>query len=179
MPVPLASENRAKRIIVRRETVYFGLDRSTIREIRKRLKDKFGSAVAALDANVYQTEPESNEDPLQRTVRLYNAVLFQQRESYIFESTVLIRKAEAMAVQIPSKSDKPSWWDGDHPADEEELQVAHADWLSPIGIVGLRKLIRGERRKTVEWWVKIATPVLAALISLLGLVVALVTVSRK
>jgi lipopolysaccharide export LptBFGC system permease protein LptF len=56
---------------------------------------------------------------------------------------------------------------------------AVTDWLSDAGGIGAAKLIRQERRTNAEWWVKIVTPLLAALISLLGLVVALVTVSRK
>jgi len=40
-------------------------------------------------------------------------------------------------------------------------------------------MIKEERRRDIEWWVKILTPLLATLITLLSLVIALISVSKK
>ena len=93
------------------------------------------------------------------------------------ESALLIESARRLSVEIPSKRDKPGWWSSDQEPGMPDYAVT--DWLSDTGRIGAAKLIRQERRTNAEWWVKIVTPLLAALISLLGLVVALVTVSRK
>src|SRR6267143_2098786 len=89
-----------------------------------------------------------------------------------WSQSLLIESARRLVVEIPSKRDKTSWWS----SDQEPGMPDHAvtDWLSDTGRIGAAKLTRQERRTNTEWWVKIVTPLLAALISLLGLVVALV-----
>jgi hypothetical protein len=86
-------------------------------------------------------------------------------ELHSVRSRQLVLKAQEVGVELKPDVD---WWL------DEYLGV-----LSNKGITMATKLIRSERRQNVEWWVKVCTPLIAALISLLGLIVALVTVSKK
>ncbi|HYY57548.1 MAG TPA: hypothetical protein VE842_09450 [Pyrinomonadaceae bacterium] len=91
------------------------------------------------------------------------------------DTRVLLRKAQRLGLEIPMTT---SWWWNDN-EDGSLPPEAVSHYLTDIGKAGARKLIKDERRKNVEWWVKIIVPVLTAIISLFGLIVALVTVSRK
>jgi hypothetical protein len=95
------------------------------------------------------------------------------------DTAQLEKEALALGVDIPKN--KEWWWDDsdqyEGPIDQMEYAVSY--YLTEQGKAGVRRLIRDEKRKNIEWWVKIITPLLAALISLLGLVVALVSISRK
>lgn len=94
-----------------------------------------------------------------------------------FESDLVMRKARRYAIDVPNQRDRPTWWATNY--DEGMPFEAISEWLTPAGRVGVSKLIREERRRNIEWWVKIITPILGALISLMGLLVALVTVVRR
>lgn len=100
----------------------------------------------------------------------------------IIESEVLTNQARSLGIEIPNRKD---WWFDDYDEQieagvpSELLDDVGSQWLSSTGRLMVSSMIRKERRQSVEWWVKIITPLLAAIISLLGLVVALVTVSRK
>jgi hypothetical protein len=85
------------------------------------------------------------------------------------ESALLLLKANDLGVEYPTQSQKPEWWT----SDESE------PYLSEQGRIGIRKLIRDERRQNIDWWVKTVTPLVGALISLIGLIVALVTVLKN
>jgi hypothetical protein len=106
----------------------------------------------------------------------------QKHRLEVFQSDVLLNKAQRLGIEVPRTHD---WWYDDY--DEQNYQGVPAHilddlinrWLSPKGRIMVAKLIRDERRKNIEWWVKIAAPLIGALISLLGLIVALVTVSRR
>lgn len=52
-------------------------------------------------------------------------------------------------------------------------------WLSEKGRRAVANLIRDERRKSWEWRIKVLTPILAILVSVLGLVIALVSLLLK
>ena len=91
------------------------------------------------------------------------------------KSSLIISKAERIALDIPSHQEKPSWWRND--GDEYEPAVLH--WLSEKGRQGVANLIRDERRKTWECRIKVLTPILAILASVLGLTIALITLFIK
>jgi hypothetical protein len=96
---------------------------------------------------------------------------YREMELERFESNLLINEARKLAIKIPSEHS--DWWI------EDKGNVPVTRWLSLTGQLGVSKLIKDERRKSIEWWVKIITPLLGALISILGLIVALVSISRK
>lgn len=90
------------------------------------------------------------------------------------ETERLTKKARQLGIEIPST--RTWWWDDlDYVSSPGEATF----YLTDIGKAGVSKLIREEKRKNIEWWVKTITPILGALISLLGIVVALISVSKK
>jgi hypothetical protein len=92
-----------------------------------------------------------------------------------FESGGVILKAECLAVDVPNKEEKPTWWTHDY---EDDTLRDHY-WLSERGRAGVLRLIREERRKTWEWRIRVLTPILTILIGILGLLVALVSMLLK
>jgi len=92
-----------------------------------------------------------------------------------FESRRVIQKAEELAVEVPDKKEKPTWWTDD--SEDGTPPVSH--WLTERGRLGVLRLVSEERRKTWEWRIRILTPILTILVGLLGLLVALVSLLLK
>ena len=114
---------------------------------------------------------------LDRRIEATRYLKLRERDSDTFESNVIISKAQRLAIEVPTADTKPSWWDND--SDDNMPSDATSQWLSEIGRTGVSKMIKEERRRDIEWWVKILTPLLATLITLLSLVIALISVSKK
>ncbi len=91
------------------------------------------------------------------------------------KSRAILWKTEKLALEVPNYQEKPTWWRDDSENGEEAV----VRWLSERGRRGVSNLIRDERRKTWEWRIKVITPILAILLSMLGLIVALITVLTK
>lgn len=102
-------------------------------------------------------------------------IRFCEQELDKLETTRLVRNALRLGIQIPEEE---SWWEEDE-SEAGDGSYKPYDYLTQVGKENVSRLIRDERRKNVEWWVKVITPILSALIALLGLIVALVSVSRK
>lgn len=170
-------EDEDTELNVRRKAVYFGLhERSVRKPILRRLQREIKTCQKDLDRLFQETDDDGKQDKMDRR---YLVLRKLYRNLNIFESEALIQQAEKLAVDIPSKLEKPSWWEEDEKGDEELLKVVQTEWLSPVGRTGASKLIKKERRNNLEWWVKIIAPILASIIGLLGLIVALVSISRK
>lgn len=93
----------------------------------------------------------------------------------ILESNCLLAKAERLGVEV--SSEKPDWW---YPKDFfKNTGVTVGEVLSEKGQDRVHKLIRRERRQDVEWWVKILSPILALIVSALGLILALTSIARR
>jgi hypothetical protein len=86
----------------------------------------------------------------------------------MLETERLLRKARKLGIEYQSDQ---TWW--------AENEITEQSWLTQRGHAKLRKLIRDERFSIAEKLVKILVPVLTALVSILGLLVALITVSRS
>jgi hypothetical protein len=105
-----------------------------------------------------------------------------QKQLGEFESKLLIDEARRRGISIPKE---PDWWSTDrgdyegHGWQEQFVVDMSTCWLSETGRAMVTRLIKDDRKKNIEWWVKMVAPLLAALISLMGLVVALVTVARR
>jgi lipopolysaccharide export LptBFGC system permease protein LptF len=93
----------------------------------------------------------------------------------ITESYHLLRKAERLSLELPKE--KTDWWysSGSIP----EATDISTDVLTKKGQSRVSKLIREEHRKTLEWWARILTPILALIVSALGLLVALASLRQK
>jgi hypothetical protein len=93
---------------------------------------------------------------------------------------LLIDKARLRGIAIPKE---PDWWITDRKEYESHGEQFANDmttvWLSETGRAMVTRLINDDRKKNIEWWIKIVVPLAAALISLMGLLVALLTVARK
>jgi hypothetical protein len=92
----------------------------------------------------------------------------------IIETDSLLRKVRKLSIELPPK--KESWWwdDLDY--------VGPDDWrsyLTDIGKAGVSKLIREERKKNIEWWVKIVVTVITALTGLVGSLIGVLSVLNK
>jgi len=89
------------------------------------------------------------------------------------ETERLMKKVRRLGIELPSKNNW--WWDN---LDQAGADDYHS-YLTDVGKAGVSKLIREERRKSIEWWVKIIAPLLPPVISIIGLLVALLTVIRR
>jgi hypothetical protein len=144
------------------------------RELKKRIAS-LKKEEAAFRANA---DAEPPEDPWQPPKPLPEELNFAlgsaKRQLEDLETDLLVRKARRLGIEIPNTR---SWWwdDSDYVDSPEDVSFL----LTDIGKAGVSRLIREDRRKSIETWVKIITPILSALIALLGLIVALVSVSKK
>lgn len=145
---------------------------------RRRLKKKIASLqkeveerkVTAYYASFDGIEKKSTDMP----ISLLRELSYSQLDFAGLETERLMRKVRRLGIELPKASD---WWfDDSHYGDSSD---GVRFYLTETGRAGVSKLIREERRKSIEWWVKIITPILGAIISLLGLIVALVSVSTK
>ena len=91
------------------------------------------------------------------------------------KSQLLLSKAEGLGLDIPTPQEKSSW--GGNDGEFGDPPVLY--WLSEKGRRAVANLIRDERRKSWEWRIKVLTPILAILVSVLGLVIALVSLLIK
>ena len=91
------------------------------------------------------------------------------------KSHAILWKAEKLALDVPNYQEKPTWRRDDSENGEEPV----IRWLSEKGRQGVANLIRDDRRKTWEWRIRIITPILTILVSMLGLIVALITLLPK
>lgn len=139
---------------------------------RREFVEKIGSNTEALSLLNNENDPDATHRK-----KLQQTIYQQQRNLEIFESSLIIRKARSRGIEIPAHRDKPFWWADD--AEEGMPGYAITFWLNELGRTSVNKLIRKEWKENVEWWVKIVTPLLGVLISLLGLTVALVTVLKS
>jgi hypothetical protein len=88
-------------------------------------------------------------------------------------SKSLIEKAQRMSIEIPDDC----WHnevDPDFPGFMPLSRYLHSNGQRTV-----RKLIRKEQRENIEWWVRVVGPILTLIVSILGLVVAAITVLRN
>lgn len=79
--------------------------------------------------------------------------------------------AERLGIDIP---DRQNWWAND----DAEGNLSPDDttwWLSEKGRIGLANLIKQERRKDFEWWLK----VIAALTGLGGVFIGIISALKR
>ena len=88
-------------------------------------------------------------------------------------SNSLIDKALRFSIEIPDDCWKNEI-DPNFPGFKPLSRYLHSSGQRTV-----RKLIRRERRENIEWWVKVVGPILTLIVSILGLVVAAITVSRN
>ena len=150
----------------------FFAERKQGRRLRREiasLKEQQAKALAPLDG-------ESN---LRRKLPPHAfKIATMQLELAELDTNRLVRKARRRGIQIPHSE---NWWWEDETFEGETFNGVCEGrfYLTESGKAGVSRLIQDDRKKSIEWWVRIITPVLSALIALLGVIVALVSVSRK
>jgi hypothetical protein len=99
--------------------------------------------------------------------KLGNRLLQLSYDLEMFESDLLLNKAERLGIEIPERRD---WWANDDT--EGNLPPDDISWrLSQKGRIGVANLIRHEKRKEFEWWLKI----IAALTGLGGVLIGIIS----
>jgi hypothetical protein len=111
---------------------------------------------------------------IEKLTHVHLKIAPRQKRLAAINTDRLIRKVCQLGIELPKGKD--SWWWDDL---DYEGPDNYRNYLTDTGQAYVSKLIRDERKKNIEWWVKTITPLLGALISLLGLIVALISVSKK
>src|SRR5258706_4929104 len=140
----------------------------TKRRLSKERSKLYGMRAAALSMMAARFSTSKNKDDPE-FVKYQTAFHELETEIQKVESKLLRMEAYYLGIEYPTKEEKPDWWI----SDETE------SWLSEKGLIRLNNLVKAERRKNIEWWVKIVTPLIGSLISLLGLIIALITILRN
>src|ERR1044071_3536605 len=113
------------------------------RELKKRITELQGlEAKSRLRANSDSPESVPELHGFEISVR--------QRQLAELETNRLVRKASRLGIQIPQQE---SWWWEDEAFEGETIGDAVYTgkyYLTEFGKVGVSKLIREERRKTIE-----------------------------
>jgi hypothetical protein len=139
--------------------VYRWGDKQRLKKERRKLTSEHSALLVLMVGN----ETEKNNLENQKKLLECRTNLEQ------VESALLLLEANGLGIEYPTQNQKPDWW----------IPNEAEPWLSEQGPIGINKLIREERRKNIDWWVKAVTPLVGALISLIGLIVALVTVLKN
>lgn len=90
----------------------------------------------------------------------------------------LIATAKKLGVDIPSHEEKPAWYDSNS-TPGMNFGPATRYWLSDNGLAGISKLIREERRKNIEWWIKTVGSIVGLLTGLLGALIGVIAFLKK
>lgn len=95
------------------------------------------------------------------------------RRLAVLESVQLVDKAHKLGIEIPSTE---SWWEFEY---AEDGIGSYRSYLSELGKVKVAKLIREEKLKNAEQWIKLIAPLISALTGLLGVIIGLIAILSK
>jgi len=101
-----------------------------------------------------------------------------ERKLAAFEYEHLLTTANRLGVDIPTHEEKPSWWSSNS-SKGMDFGSATVYWLSDAGEAGLSKLIRQEKRKNVEWWIRTVGSIVGLLTGLLGALIGVIALLKK
>jgi hypothetical protein len=85
------------------------------------------------------------------------------------ETARLVRKARRLGIEIPQNE---KWWREDQAFEGKMISDGVYEgrfYLTEWGKAGVSRLIWEEKKKNVEWWVKVITPILALIVAILAL----------
>lgn len=134
------------------------------RALRSQIKDATERRNASLRAG---------ERDLETLMEIQREIHRGEQELLILESEALFRKAERYAIEIPLT---PSWWWDDSVSGLPPEDVSR--YLTKVGQVGVKKLIRDERRNNIEWWLKVAGLFITLLTGLLGTLIGVIALLK-
>jgi hypothetical protein len=90
----------------------------------------------------------------------------------ILESDLIVEQAQQLGIEL----EKSSWWLDDVDPDDPggpPPEYAITRWLSPLGNAVATRRIREERRKDIEWKVKLIVTILTALTGIGGILIGI------
>jgi hypothetical protein len=130
------------------------------------------------------TEALASEDS--QRVRLANKV----SSIYEDERDDLKRKAKEITDRLTSELlrrgiEPPRghgmWWDDseDHGGTIEEIEAATRVYLNHKGEAAARRLIREDKRRNIEWWVKVVGSIAALITGLLGALIGVIALLKR
>ncbi|MEN3325624.1 MAG: hypothetical protein V7638_431 [Acidobacteriota bacterium] len=113
----------------------------------------------------------ANEDEL---AGLSIKISDRQQRLAVIDTDRLLLKVRQLGIELPSG--KENWWwdDLDYVGPDDSRS-----YLTDIGKSAVSKLIREERRKNVEWWVKIIVTLTTALTGLVGALIGVFSLLKK
>ncbi len=115
-------------------------------------------------------------------VRLNLSQELEMKEAETHETEALMHEALLLGIDIPERSD---WWREDKTifdnstAQEIEHVRRRNFFLTAKGKAGVKKLIKDEKRKNVEWWFKIVGSIIALITGLLGALIGVLAFLMK
>ncbi|MDT4896503.1 MAG: hypothetical protein QOH25_1580 [Acidobacteriota bacterium] len=98
------------------------------------------------------------------------------------ETTALKREATRLGIDIPRRAD---WWwedeDGYEGMTLEAIELTREQnlYLTELGKAGVKKLIRDEKRRNVEWWLRVVGSIIALITGLLGALIGVLAFLTK
>jgi hypothetical protein len=110
----------------------------------------------------------------EKLAKLHIKLSSHQLRLAVIDTDRLLRKVRQLGIELPSKKD--SWWwdDMDYAGPED-----YRSYLTDIGKAGVSKLIREEKKKNIEWWIKIVVTIITALTGLVGSLIGVLSVLNK
>jgi hypothetical protein len=128
------------------------------------------------EINVLQREESALDGlPDQKTLAMLHVKLSGRRlRLAVIDTDRLLRKVRQLGIDLPAKKDS-WWWDDMDYVDFDDSR----SYLTDIGKAAVSKLIREERRKNIEWWVKIVVTIIVALTGLVGSLIGVLSVLKK
>lgn len=134
------------------------------RQLRKLRKEKL-----VLTRRIGELEPESTE---LMTKRARLGALHDEIEG--LETDFLLKRIETLGIELPKG--KSSWWRNDiEYSDFDDVRF----YLTSTGKRYVNKLIRDERKKNIEWWIKLVGGLIPMLTALAGTIAAILAVLSK
>src|SRR5262245_20584651 len=95
------------------------------------------------------------------------------------ETDKLITELQRRGIPLPHGSQ--FWFDDmeEHSGSYEEIELKTRSYFTPAGKYEANHLIRMDKRKNAEWWIKIVGQIVALVTGLVGALIGLLTVVKK
>ena len=95
------------------------------------------------------------------------------------ETSKLTSELLSRGIDLPREGGL--WWDDmdDHGGTIDEIEAATNYYLTDKGKATARRLIREDKRRNVEWWIKIIGSIVALTTGLLGTLIGVLAFLKK
>jgi len=116
-------------------------------------------------------DPVTNQQEL---TRIAIKISDRQQRLAVIDTDRILLKVRQLGIELPTG--KESWWwdDMDYVGPDD-----YRSYLTDIGKSAVSKLIKEERRKNLEWWVKIVVTLITALTGLVGALIGVFSLLKK